>query len=55
MIVHQPGKLEHVDLLFAIKDGLERSVGLDRLFLLQVVFLDVLPKLFRELSPGKGV
>jgi hypothetical protein len=52
MGVHQPREFEHVNFLFPIKDRLKRGIGLNELFVLKVIILDVFPKLFGELGPG---
>src|SRR5687767_4443755 len=51
------GHLEHGDLAFAVKDGLERVVRVDHgplLFVLKSVLLDVVPELLCQSAAGQG-
>ncbi len=56
MLGHELGHFEHADLFLAAEDSgqvcISIDVGLD-LLVLQTVFLDVSPKLFRQFSPGQ--
>ena len=50
--------LEHADLALAIEDWLQRIVGIDLgslLFVLEPIFLDVIPKFFGELGTWQGL
>lgn len=58
MFRDQFGHLEHADNFLATEDGLQVFIGVDHrpfVFVLQVVFLDVIPEFFRHLSARGGL
>jgi hypothetical protein len=55
MRIHQAGELEHIDFLFAVKDGFKSCIRFDEFFFLKVVLFDVFPKLLSQFGPGNGI
>jgi hypothetical protein len=55
MRIHQAGELEHIDFLFAVKDGFKSCIRFDEFSFLKVVLFDVFPKLLSQFGPGNGI
>jgi hypothetical protein len=55
MRIHQPGEFEHIDFLFAVKDGFKSCIRLNEFFFLKVVLFNVFPKLLSQFGPGNGI
>jgi hypothetical protein len=53
--IHQAGQLEHVDLLLAVEYCFQRGVRFNLLLVLQIMFLDVLPKFLGQFSSWQRV